>query len=77
MKAYKGAVGCRFHTIHFQAEETSLGMAKRGLETLSKTLPLVDFLTVFTNGAYRAVVKAFPKYEERVDISCGVIYGVS
>ena len=52
-------------------------MANREFETLSKTLPLVDFLTVFTDGAYRAVVKAFPKYEERVDISCGVIYGVS
>jgi len=65
-KGKKKRVGVSFHTIHFQAEETSSGMTKREFEILSKTLPLVDFLTVFTDGAYRAVVKAFPQYEERV-----------
>lgn len=65
-KRKKKRVGVSFHTIHFQTEETSLGMTKREFEILSKTVPLVDFLTVFTDGAYRAVVKAFSQYEERV-----------
>ncbi len=65
-KRRKKTVGVSFHTIHFQAGETSSGMTKREFEILSKTLPLVDFSTVFTDGAYGAVVKAFPQYEERV-----------
>ncbi len=65
-KRKKKRVGVSFHTIHFQAEETSSGMSKKEFVILSKTLPLVDFLTVFTDGAYRAVINAFPEYKERV-----------
>ncbi|MBL7174585.1 MAG: hypothetical protein ISS66_02050 [Desulfobacteraceae bacterium] len=54
------------HTIHFQSEETSSGMHKKEEELLRETLPLVDALTVFTDGAYRAVLGAFPSYGEKV-----------
>ncbi len=67
-KRKKKRVGVSFHTIHFQADETPSGMTKREFEILNKTLPCVDFLTVFTDGAYRAVVKAFPQYKERVTV---------
>ena len=36
-KRKKKRVGVSFHTIHFQAEETSSGMAKREFEILSET----------------------------------------
>jgi len=51
-----------FHTIHFQSEKTASGMQKKEEELLREALPLVDLMTVFTNGAYRAVIEAFPKY---------------
>ena len=67
-KRTKKRVCASFHTIHFQSEETPSGMTKRELNTLSEVLPLVDFLTVFTDGAYQAVVKAFPAYSESVSV---------
>ena len=59
-------VAASFHTIHFQSEETPSGMNRKEEELLKETLPLVDALTVFTNGAYRAVLEAFPEYAEKV-----------
>jgi len=59
-------VAASFHTIHFQSKETLSGMDKKEEQLLSETLPLVDALTVFTNGAYRAVLEAFPGYGEKV-----------
>jgi len=67
-KRKKKKVCASFHTIHFQSDETLSGMTKRELNTLSEVLPLVDFLTVFTDGAYQAVVKAFPAYSESVSV---------
>lgn len=61
-------VGASFHTIHFQSEETKWGMQKKEYELLEESLPLLDFITVFTNGARRAVIKAFPQHEEKVII---------
>jgi glycosyltransferase involved in cell wall biosynthesis len=55
-----------FHTIHFQSEKTASGMQKKEEELLREALPLVDLMTVFTNGAYRAVIEAFPKYAKKV-----------
>lgn len=59
-------VAASFHTIHFQSEETPSGMCKKEERLLRETLPFVDALTVFTNGAYRAVLEAFPDYAEKV-----------
>lgn len=59
-------VGASFHTIHFQSEETSWGMQIKEKELLEEVLPLLDFATVFTSGAKRAVMEAFPQYEEKV-----------
>jgi len=66
VKIRKKKVAASFHTIHFQSEETSYGMRRIEWELLKETLPLLDVLTVFTNGAYQAVVKAFPEYREKI-----------
>lgn len=57
-----------FHTIHFQSEETPSGMDRKEEDLLRETLPLVDALTVFTDGAYRAVLEAFPEHEKKIVI---------
>lgn len=59
-------VGASFHTIHFQSNETPWGMQKKEMELLEEVLPLLDFATVFTSGARRAVIEAFPQYREKV-----------
>jgi hypothetical protein len=59
-------VAATFHTIHFQSEETPSGMEKKEEELVRETLPLVDVLTVFTNGARKAVLEAFPEYGEKI-----------
>lgn len=59
-------VGASFHTIHFQSGETPWGMQEKEMGLLREALPLLDFATVFTQGAYRAVVEAFPHYTEKV-----------
>ncbi|UCD71817.1 MAG: hypothetical protein JSW70_02155 [Syntrophobacterales bacterium] len=41
-------------------------MQKKEWELLGETLPLMDFLTVFTLGACRAVVEALPHYGGKV-----------
>jgi len=61
-------VGASFHTIHFQSEETPWGMQEKEVELLREALPLLDFITVFTIGARRAVVEAFPQYQEKVRV---------
>lgn len=55
-----------FHTIHFQSNETPSGMNRKEEELLKETLPLIDALTVFTDGAYRAVLEAFPEYAKKI-----------
>ncbi|NWF91870.1 MAG: hypothetical protein HXY46_03065 [Syntrophaceae bacterium] len=59
-------VGASFHTIHFESEETPWGMQKKEVDLLREALPLLDFVTVFTIGARRAVIDAFPGYSEKV-----------
>jgi glycosyltransferase involved in cell wall biosynthesis len=65
-KRRENKVGASFHTIHFQSEETSWGMQEKEWGLLREALPLLDFITVFSLGAYRAVVGAFPHYREKV-----------
>ncbi len=59
-------VGASFHTIHFQSRETPWGMQQKEWRLLQEALPLLDFVTVFTEGAYRAVTKAFPHSGNKV-----------
>lgn len=55
-----------FHTIHFETEETPWGMGRNEEQLLRETLPLVDALTVFTDGAHRAVMNAFPEFDHKI-----------
>lgn len=55
-----------FHTIHFQSNETPWGMDRVEEEILRETLPVVDAITVFTDGARKAVISAFPHYSSKV-----------
>lgn len=57
-----------FHTIHFQSPETEAGMEKKEHYLLTEALPLLDALTVFTRGAYQAVIRTFPQYQDKVVI---------
>ena len=55
-----------FHTIHFQSDETPQGLQEKEKKLLKQVLPLIDVLTVFTNGAYQVVVDTFPEYKDKV-----------
>jgi len=43
-------------------------MQKKEQDLLRDALPLLDALTVFTRGAYQAVIKVFPRYQDKVVI---------
>ena len=55
-----------FHTIHFESDETDSGMQSQEETLLRSALPLLDVMTVFSDGAYRAVSRAFPQYKDKV-----------
>ncbi len=59
-------VGASFHTIHFQSGETPWGMEEKELRLLEEALSFLDFATVFTRGAHRAIIEAFPRYRKKV-----------
>lgn len=61
-------VGASFHTIHFQSDETPWGMQQKEYELLKESLPILDFITVFTTGAKKAVINAFPGQREKVEV---------
>jgi len=65
-KSNKKKVIATFHTIHFESDETDSGMQKKEEILLKAVLPLLDAATVFTDGAYRAVTRAYPEYEDKV-----------
>jgi len=65
-KRKKKKVIASFHTIHFESEETESGMAKREEELLEKVLPRLDLATVFSDGSYQAISRAFPEYRKKV-----------
>jgi hypothetical protein len=65
-KSRKKKVIASFHTIHFESDETDSGMRRQEEVLLRDTLPLLDVMTVFSDGAYRAVSRAFPQYKEKV-----------
>ena len=54
------------HSIHFQSNETPYGLEKVEYNFLENILPLVDAVTVFSDGAYLAVCGAFPSLKDKV-----------
>ena len=65
-KTRKKKVIASFHTVHFESDETESGMWSQEEELLRDALPLLDVMTVFSDGAYRAVSGAFPQYKDKV-----------
>jgi len=65
-KSRKKKVIASFHTIHFESDETDSGMRRQEETLLRDALPLLDVMTVFSDGAYRAVSRAFPQYKDKV-----------
>jgi len=55
-----------FHTIHFETNETVSGMKRDEEDLLKEVLPYLDAVTVFTDGANRAVIRRFPEYRDKV-----------
>lgn len=54
------------HTIHFQSDETAYGLKEKEYKFLEQILPLVDAITVFSDGVYYAIKGAFPQYENKI-----------
>lgn len=57
-----------FHTIHFESSETESGMQIKEEKLLQEVLPFLDAMTVFTDGAYQAVIRGFPQYKDKVTV---------
>ena len=57
-----------FHTIHFQSKETRTGLTKKEYELLGKILDDVDAITIFSQGAYNAIVKTWPGHQEKIHL---------
>ena len=55
-----------FHTLHFQSNETPYGLESREYQLLESILPLIDAITVFSDGVYLAVCGAFPQHKKKV-----------
>jgi len=62
----KGKKIITFHTIHFQSNETPYGLEEIEYKLLENILPLVDTITVFSDGVYLAVCGAFPDFKDKV-----------
>ena len=56
------------HSLHFQDSETPHGLRKREYSFLLLLLPHTDALTVFSNGVYQTVTRAFPEYSDKVHV---------
>lgn len=62
----KGKKIITFHTIHFQSNETPYGLEEIEYKLLENIFPLVDAITVFSDGVYLAVCGAFPDFKDKV-----------
>jgi len=65
-KEKKKKVIASFHSIHFESDETVSGMWRKEENLLNNVLPWLDAITVFTDGAYRALSRAFPQYKDKI-----------
>lgn len=57
-----------FHSLHFQSSETPYGLRKQEYSFLHLLLPHTDAITVFSDGVYGAVIRAFPEYSDKVHV---------
>ena len=56
------------HSLHFQSDETIYGLRRREHSFLQILLPHINAVTVFSEGVYQAVTRAFPEHCEKVHI---------
>lgn len=56
------------HSLHFQNSETPYGLRRHEYSFLRLLLPHTDAITVFSDGVYRAVTRAFPEYSDKVHV---------
>ena len=54
------------HSLHFQSNETPYGLEEIEHKLLESLLPVVDAITVFSDGVYLAVCSAFPDFKDKV-----------
>ncbi len=62
----KGKKIITFHTIHFQSNETPYGLEEIEYKLLESILPIVNVITVFSDGVYLAVCGAFPDFKDKI-----------
>ena len=62
----KGKKIITFHTIHFQSNETPYGLEEIEYKLLESILPIVNVITVFSDGVYLAVCGAFPNFKDKI-----------
>jgi glycosyltransferase involved in cell wall biosynthesis len=56
------------HTLHFQSSETTCGLRKQEYSFLHLLLPHTDAITVFSDGVYQTVTRAFPEHRDKVHV---------
>jgi len=56
------------HSLHFQSGETPYGLRRHEYSFLHLLLPHTDAITVFSDGVYKAVARAFPEYSDKVHV---------
>jgi glycosyltransferase involved in cell wall biosynthesis len=57
---------CTFHTVHFESAETASGLTKQEEKLLGLVLPLLDAVTVFSDGARAAIACRFPEWQQNI-----------
>jgi len=56
------------HSLHFQSSETTCGLRKQEYSLLGLLLPHTDAITVFSDGVYQTVTRAFPEHRDKVHV---------
>jgi glycosyltransferase involved in cell wall biosynthesis len=56
------------HTLHFQSSETTCGLRRQEYSFLRLLLPHTDAITVFSDGVYQTVTRAFPEHRDKVHV---------
>jgi glycosyltransferase involved in cell wall biosynthesis len=57
-----------FHTVHFESRETESGMSAKEERLMRNVLPHLDAATVFSDGAYNALARAFPEFKAKLTV---------
>ena len=67
-KGRKCKIVATLQALHFQSTETPYGVDEREYQLLKEVLPFLDALPVFSDGTRKAVIKAFPEYEDKLTV---------